>query len=113
MVSVNTKLVLNREGLTFAGYAMHGGAFPIVHKGTGPLGSIVASGLHQRVDHSMVVDAIITHLNPKVPHLEPQSRSATKHLGWGRFAFSFSEGTFLKEIGGNPPSRASRGIAPD
>lgn len=47
-----------RHGLTLADYAMHGGGFPILLRGTGCVGSVVASGLHQRVDHAMVVDAI-------------------------------------------------------
>jgi uncharacterized protein (UPF0303 family) len=57
------------EGLAFADYAMHGGAFPITLKGTGLVGSIIASGLHQRTDHALVVNAIATHLHLDVPRL--------------------------------------------
>jgi uncharacterized protein (UPF0303 family) len=52
------KTIEERHGLTLADYAMHGGGFPILLRGTGCVGSVIASGLHQRVDHAMVVDAI-------------------------------------------------------
>lgn len=47
-----------RHGLTLADFAMHGGGFPIVLRGTGCVGSVVSSGLHQRVDHGMVVESL-------------------------------------------------------
>lgn len=59
------------EGVFYADYAMHGGAFPIVLRGTGLVGTIIASGLHQRVDHAMVVDAIAVELGVDVERLEP------------------------------------------
>lgn len=58
------------EGITYADYAMHGGAFPIYLNGTGLIGTIIASGLHQRVDHAMVIDAIASALNRNVDRLE-------------------------------------------
>ena len=64
-------MVDRHEGIAFADYAMHGGAFPIRLKGTGLVGTIIASGLHQRVDHAMVVDAIASSLNVQVPRLDP------------------------------------------
>jgi uncharacterized protein (UPF0303 family) len=39
-------------------YAAHGGAFPILLKGTGCIGTVAVSGLPQRDDHQLVVDAI-------------------------------------------------------
>ena len=59
-----------RHGLTLADYAVHGGGFPIVLRGTGLIGSIVASGLAQRVDHAMVVDAIAGVLGVDLARLE-------------------------------------------
>lgn len=59
------------EGTSYAEYAMHGGGFPIYLNGTGLVGSIIASGLHQRVDHAMVVEAIAAVLNRNVVRLEP------------------------------------------
>ena len=44
-------------------YAAHGGCFPGILKGTGPIGTVTISGLTQEEDHAMVVDAIRTYLN--------------------------------------------------
>jgi len=56
-----------RHGLSSLDYATHGGGFPIVLRGTGCVGSIVASGLAQRVDHEMVVNAIAACLATDPP----------------------------------------------
>lgn len=45
-------------GLTDVDYAAHGGSFPIVVKGTGCIGAVTVSGLPQREDHNMVVEAL-------------------------------------------------------
>ena len=39
-------------------YCFHGGAFPIILKGTGVIGSVVVSGLKQEEDHALVVEAL-------------------------------------------------------
>jgi uncharacterized protein (UPF0303 family) len=39
-------------------YAAHGGAFPIMVRGTGPIGVIAVSGLPQADDHRFVVAAL-------------------------------------------------------
>lgn len=39
-------------------YAVHGGAFPILLNGTGCVGAVTVSGLPQREDHRMVVEAL-------------------------------------------------------
>ena len=39
-------------------YAAHGGSFPILLKGTGCIGAVTVSGLPQRDDHKMVVEAL-------------------------------------------------------
>ena len=65
------KTIEERHGLTLADYAMHGGGFPIALTGTGLIGSVIASGLHQRVDHGMVVDALAAVLDRHdVPRLD-------------------------------------------
>ncbi len=43
-------------------YAPHGGAFPILIRDTGPIGSVTVSGLPQRDDHALVVEALGVHL---------------------------------------------------
>ena len=39
-------------------FAVHGGGFPILVKGTGCIGAVVVSGLPQRDDHNIVVEAL-------------------------------------------------------
>jgi uncharacterized protein (UPF0303 family) len=39
-------------------YAAHGGAFPILVRGTGCIGSVAVSGLPQLEDHRLVVEAL-------------------------------------------------------
>ena len=43
-------------------YAAHGGAFPIILVGTGPVGTIAVSGLPQAEDHALVVAALEAYL---------------------------------------------------
>ena len=58
-----------RHGLTLADYAMHGGGFPLTLAGAGCIGSVVSSGLPQRDDHAVVVDALAKVLGIQVPQL--------------------------------------------
>jgi len=49
-------------------YAAGGGGFPIVLKGTGPIGSICVSGLPNHIDdHRLIVDTLTTHLRRGLP----------------------------------------------
>ena len=43
-------------------YAAHGGCFPVILKGTGPVGTVTISGLTQDEDHALVVNAIRAYL---------------------------------------------------
>ena len=43
-------------------YALHGGAFPIKVAGIGTIGAIAVSGLKERDDHAVAVDALCDHL---------------------------------------------------
>ena len=45
-------------GLDPLRYAAHGGGFPILVRGVGPVGVVVVSGLPQLEDHRMVVTAL-------------------------------------------------------
>lgn len=47
-----------QSGLSDAYYAVHGGAFPIRVNGAGIIGSVTVSGLPQRADHELVVEAL-------------------------------------------------------
>jgi uncharacterized protein (UPF0303 family) len=65
----NNETLQSRHGLNAADYAAHGGGFPILLEGTGPVGSVVMSGLPQRDDHNLVVSALAKILDKDVPRL--------------------------------------------
>lgn len=48
----------NKMGLPTRDFASHGGSFPIVVEGVGCIGAVTVSGLPQRDDHAMVVEAL-------------------------------------------------------
>jgi uncharacterized protein (UPF0303 family) len=49
---------LESRGLPINEYASHGGSFPLTVKGAGIVGSVTVSGLPQRADHELVVEAL-------------------------------------------------------
>ena len=51
-----------RYNLPDADYATHGGSFPLHVTGAGIIGSVTVSGLPQREDHNLVVEALCLHL---------------------------------------------------
>lgn len=51
-----------RRGLDNAEFVLAGGGFPIWVKHAGMIGSLCVSGLHEREDHRLAVDAIADHL---------------------------------------------------
>ncbi len=51
-----------RRGLDNNEFVLAGGAFPIRVRNAGVIGAITASGLHERDDHRVVVEAICAHL---------------------------------------------------
>jgi uncharacterized protein (UPF0303 family) len=51
-----------RYGLEAADYALAGGGFPVTVKNAGVVGVIAVSGLPERDDHGVVVDALCDHL---------------------------------------------------
>ena len=59
--SQNTTLE-DRFELSHYEYAAHGGCFPVILKGTGPIGTVTISGLPQEDDHAMVVNALRAYL---------------------------------------------------
>jgi uncharacterized protein (UPF0303 family) len=50
--------VESRYGIPDADYAAHGGSFPLSVANAGVLGSVTVSGLPQRADHELVVEAL-------------------------------------------------------
>ncbi|MBV8807221.1 MAG: heme-degrading domain-containing protein, partial [Acidobacteriaceae bacterium] len=57
----NTSLA-DRFGLILTEFAAHGGSFPITIAGSGVIGSVGVSGLPQRDDHELVVEALCGEL---------------------------------------------------
>jgi len=51
-----------RRGLDNRDYVLAGGGFPIRVRHAGMIGSLCVSGLHEREDHRLAVDAIAEHL---------------------------------------------------
>lgn len=53
----------DKFGLGPGDYAAHGGSFPINVIGTGFVGTVTVSGLPQRSDHELIVEALCGELN--------------------------------------------------
>ncbi|MBX3530465.1 MAG: heme-degrading domain-containing protein [Rhizobiaceae bacterium] len=51
-----------QHGLSAEDYVLAGGGFPITVRGVGPVGAITVSGLPEREDHNLVVEALCAHL---------------------------------------------------
>lgn len=51
-----------RYGLAVADYAGDGGSFPLIVEGAGIVGSVTVSGLPQRDDHNLVIEALCAML---------------------------------------------------
>jgi uncharacterized protein (UPF0303 family) len=64
---------ISLEALDPRDYAHHGGCFPILLKGTGCVGTITVSGLPQREDHCLVVEALAAFLGKDVSDLSLSS----------------------------------------
>lgn len=47
-----------KTGVSLADYAEHGGSFPLRVKGVGCVGAVTVSGVPQREDHGIVVEAL-------------------------------------------------------
>jgi uncharacterized protein (UPF0303 family) len=54
--------LLEKHGLSLADYAAHGGSFPIRVTSAGVIGSVTVSGVPQRSDHELVVEALCSVL---------------------------------------------------
>jgi uncharacterized protein (UPF0303 family) len=64
-------------GLPVADYAAHGGSFPLTVAGAGIVGCVTVSGLPQRADHELVVEALCAELGRDYAELRLASESAS------------------------------------
>jgi len=55
---IKNETLFQSQGLPVADYATHGGSFPLAVTGAGVVGSVTVSGLPQRADHELAVEAL-------------------------------------------------------
>lgn len=56
--ALNGGTLESKMGLPLRDYADHGGSFPICVEGSGCIGAVTVSGLPQREDHALAVEAL-------------------------------------------------------
>jgi uncharacterized protein (UPF0303 family) len=57
-LKLKNETLTEQQGLPISDYASHGGSFPLAVEGAGVVGSVTVSGLPQRADHELVVEAL-------------------------------------------------------
>jgi uncharacterized protein (UPF0303 family) len=62
-LKLKNETLAEQQGLPLADYSTHGGAFPLALEGAGVVGCITVSGLPQRADHELAVEALCAVLN--------------------------------------------------
>ena len=66
--------LLEKYGLPTADYASHGGSFPLTVAGAGIIGTVTVSGLPQRADHELVVEALCAQIGKNYADLALEMR---------------------------------------
>ncbi len=56
--TAKNETIYEAQGLSLADFATHGGSFPLVVAGAGIVGAVTVSGLPQRADHELAVEAL-------------------------------------------------------
>jgi uncharacterized protein (UPF0303 family) len=62
--------ITEKYGLPASDYVTHGGSFPITVVGAGVIGAVTVSGLNQRADHELVVEALCGELDKRFAELK-------------------------------------------
>jgi uncharacterized protein (UPF0303 family) len=62
--------ILDQMALDPRDHAGHGGGFPILVRGTGCVGVVTVSGLPQRADHELVVEALAARCGVPLAEVE-------------------------------------------
>ena len=57
-LKAKNETLAEQQGLAMADYATHGGSFPLTVEDADVVGSVTVSGLPQRADHELVVEAL-------------------------------------------------------
>jgi uncharacterized protein (UPF0303 family) len=57
-LKANNDTLTGQQGLPLADFATHGGSFPLTVENAGVMGCVTVSGLPQRADHELVVEAL-------------------------------------------------------
>ncbi len=57
-LKAKSETLAEQQGLPLADFAAHGGSFPLAVESAGVVGSVTVSGLPQRADHELVVEAL-------------------------------------------------------
>jgi uncharacterized protein (UPF0303 family) len=76
-LKAKNETLLEKFGLPMADYAAHGGSFPLAVAQAGVVGSVTVSGLPQRADHELVVEALCAELERDYAELRLASEPAS------------------------------------
>jgi len=61
-LKMKSETLLEKYALSAADYVAHGGSFPLTVIGAGVIGSVTVSGLPQRANHELVIEALCAAL---------------------------------------------------
>jgi uncharacterized protein (UPF0303 family) len=68
-LKAKNETLTEQQGLPLADYATHGGSFPLAVAEADVIGSVTVSGLPQRADHELVVEALCAMLGREYTEL--------------------------------------------
>jgi len=76
-LTAKNETMLEKLGLPIADYAAAGGSFPLTVTGAGVVGCVTTSGLPQRADHELVVEALCAEIGRDYATLRLDSESGS------------------------------------